>query len=230
MTVSVFPTNLSVRKTDKVMKVRPIGSFVETIILRESWEVVPRLDELNLDLNRLLHVRSVALGERANATPFHCANAPGTFAYQYGTWALREQFVDEIWRVDRSEGVEGIYNSQRQTRVVFCNVDVSCNDIAHPKPRSDKGSGAERVCQGNLFGSLPVYTQQAASSIATYYLMVDETGAVELSRPIIADGTFVACLERIYLSQGGPNDELVTALPLDSDDAIGGFDPQVARK
>src|SRR6267378_3995826 len=47
------------------------------------------LVELKLGpIDKLLRVRSVAISASADATPFHPANAAGTFAYQHGTFAL----------------------------------------------------------------------------------------------------------------------------------------------
>ena len=70
---------------------------------------------------------------------------------------------------------------------MFCNVDRACDDEHEPKPRSPKGAGAERACVGNLFGKeLPKYVPEPEEKdIATFYLMVDENGAAELSRPVV---------------------------------------------
>jgi hypothetical protein len=59
------------------------------------------------------------------------------------------------------------------------------------------------------------------------YLMVDQDGAAELTRPLVRGGTFVSPVERIYLSNG---EEDGTAL-LESDiPAPDSFEPQVVRK
>lgn len=204
--------------------------LVETVVRQEADDCSARLRVLGTSFAQLLRVRDVALQEAANATPFHCANAAGTFAYQHGVFALRHEHVDvDGWRLDRSEGVEGIINNALQVRILFSNVDVACRLDLPPKPRSAKGSGAERVCSGNLFGHLPEYSQRPEEGMATYYLMVDEEGAAELTRPIILDGTFKSYVERIWLSNG-LGDDLVDRPGLDSDDAVSDFDPQVARK
>src|SRR5688572_4155962 len=95
-------------------------SFAETIVRRDPWDVAARLAELQLgSVERLLRVRSVALSASADATPFHPANAAGTLAYQHGTFALRDEFVGEIWRLARPDGVEAIVNDALKIRVVF---------------------------------------------------------------------------------------------------------------
>lgn len=203
---------------------------IETRILRERWDVEPRLKEMALNSSSLLRVAALASHERGLATPFHAANAAGTFAYQTGTWALRDIYVGQDgWVLDRLDGVEAIYNSERRIRVIYSNVDVSCSDFHNPKPRSEKGSGAERSCSGNLFGFLPSYAPRQTGPVSTFYLMVDGEGAAELTQPVIRGGTFSAYVERIYLSSGGGEDP-GTRLSLDDDDTLNNFDPQVARK
>ena len=142
--------------------------MVETVVLREPWDVDRRLSELGLGTrDRLLRVRAIAISASANATPFHPANAAGTLAYQHGTFALRDEFVGDAWRVDRPDGVETIRNAKTGVNVVFANVDVACDDNIKPKPRSRKGAGAERVCNGNLFESLPEYAPKPRNDSAT---------------------------------------------------------------
>jgi len=201
---------------------------IETIVLDEPWDVDHRLSEMNLDRDGLMRVIGIAHNEALNTTPFHCVNAPGTLAYQQGTWALRDEYVNKGWKVDRPNGVEAIFHDELGLRIVFSNVDVCCNAFSPPKPRSAKGAGSERVCNGTLFETLPHYVKPTASSDATYYLMMDENGAAELTRTVVSNGTFSGYIERIYLSQGGdlPN----PTKSLDDDDAADDFDPKVARK
>jgi hypothetical protein len=164
--------------------------------------------------------------ERANATPFHCSNSPGTFSYHHGTWAIRDQFVDKDWAVCRLDGIEGIRNDALKLKIAFSNVDLACDDNHIPKPRSEKGAGAERAAGGGLFGHLPHYTPEPTDDVALYYLMVDQDGSAELTRPVVSNGTFETAVERIYLSDGEDDG----AALLELDDVADGFDPQVARK
>ena len=87
-------------------------SRVETVVHREPWEVSARLAELQLTIEGLLRVRSIAIAASADATPFHPANAAGTFSYHYGTFALRKEYVGKNWRVERPDGVEAIVNEK----------------------------------------------------------------------------------------------------------------------
>ena len=77
--------------------------YVETKLVRDPWDADRRLKEMRLDMTKLLKVRDIARNSSANATPFHPLNAAGTFGYQDGSWAIRNEFVDEvIWMFDRS--------------------------------------------------------------------------------------------------------------------------------
>lgn len=202
--------------------------MTKTVTLREPWDVDRRLAELSLKRELLLKVRAMAIGAGADATAFHAANAAGTYQYHAGTWGLRNEFVGDVWQLDRPDGVEAIRNDAAKVKVVFANVDLACNDEHDPKPRSRKGSGAERVCSGNLFGSLPKFAPKQTDKYAIYFLMVDDNGAAELSRPVVKNSTFTTPIERIYLSDGSDLDR--TLLLTDDEDVASGFDPQVARK
>jgi hypothetical protein len=207
--------------------------FAETKILREDWEIGPRLAELRTNKEKLLRVRSTAVGAAADVTPFHPANAAGTLSYQHGTFSLRNEHVGENeWESDRPNGVEAIKNATIRTRLVFANVDVACDDEREPKARSDKGAGAERLCAGNgLFDYLPRFADISEvndTGWATYYLMVAPNGAAELSRAIVEEGRFAQFIERLYLSDGSDLDTEPELL--DNDERVDEFDPQVARK
>jgi hypothetical protein len=201
---------------------------VPTVVLDDPLDVDRRLEELKLNRGKLLKVVAAAMSDAANATPFHCANAPGTFAYQTAVWALRNEFVGADWKLDRSHGVEGIWNAAIKTRVMFSNVDICCDINQQPKPRSKKGAGSERACGGNLFGDLPHYAPQPKGDIAAFYLLSDENGTAELVRPVITGDTFSAYVERIFLFSSV--DDFDNRFSLDNDDAIDQFDPKIVRK
>ena len=79
-----------------------------------------------------------------------------------------------------------------------------------------------------LFGTLPHFAPRPSAGVALYYLMIDQNGAAELTRPVVSGGTFTGAIERIYLSKGGDEDLVVRreedAHPVDD------FDPKVVRK
>jgi hypothetical protein len=202
--------------------------MVETVVLRESWDVDPRLKGMQLHRKGLLVARDVAIHESGNATAFHPTNAPGTFSYHHGTWAIRDQFVGPDWVVDQVDGIEAIRNEKLKIKIVFSNVDMACNDAHVPQPRSKKGAGSERASGTDLFGEIRHFAPRPTGAYALYYLMVDADGACELTRPILSGGTFVAAVERLYLSFGMDDDGAV--LTENKNGPVDNFDPQVIRK
>ena len=202
---------------------------VETKIQRERWDVDRRLNEMGFTRRGLLTIRDGAMNESANATPFHAANAAGTFSYHNGTWGLRDTYVGEDdWALDRSDGIEAIRSDTRMLKVAFSNVDLACDDDHVPQPRSKKGAGAERATSAGLFDNLPRFAPRPVGGHALYYLMTDQDGAAELTRPVVKGGKFATPIERIYLSDGSEDE--AGALSVDDTDETPIFDPQVARK
>lgn len=205
--------------------------MIATKYVREPEDVEGRIAELGADRVTLLEVRDVAMTASGNATAFHATNAAGTFAYQDGTWALRDRFVkpEGEWEVDRTHGIEAIVNETRSVKIAFANVDVACSDSQKPKPRSKKGAGGEKVFGNDLFaGTLPEYAPVPKDGMAAYYLMVDPKGACELTRPIVKGGTFTGYVERIYLSSGIETDRDECVIP--DNPPVSDFDPEVVRK
>lgn len=203
-------------------------NMIETQVWKKPWDVDRRLAELELRRDALLNVVNVAISAGADATPYHPANAEGTLRYQNGVWSLRDQLVGKKWSVHREESVEAIRNDKLRIKVAFANVDIACDDDQMPKPRSPKGAGSERACSGNLFGDLPRYAPRQDGEWATYYLMVDEESAAELTCPVISGDTFSAYIERIYLSDGKSADP--EEFSISDRDFANDFDPLVIRK
>lgn len=203
-----------------------MADVVETKVYRDPWDVNARLAELGLTREGLLKVIALSRLARNNVTAFHCANSAGTYSYHEGVAGLRDTFVGTDWAVDRSDGIEAIVNLKTGVKVSFSNVDEACG-LDHPKPRSQKGAGAERASGGLLFDDLKSYAPRLAGGGVLYYLMVDQWGAAELTRPVIKNNTFVAAVERIFLK---PADDESDIDVLDGGDIADGFDPQIVRK
>lgn len=205
---------------------------IESILIREDEDVDHRLAELGLTKAGLVRAVQVALAERNNATGLHPANAAGTFGYHHGVAAIRSEFIGKDWVIDRRDGIEAIHNDVLDIKVSFCNVDLACGKD-HPKPRSDKGAGAERASGPTLWehfgaGELKSHAPKPVKGPALFYLMVDQDGRAELTRPVIARRTFVAALERIFLIEEIEDD--TTIMPLDTDDIADDFEPEIIRK
>ena len=85
-----------------------------------------------------------------------CGSLPSSFSLDgissTGRGLFREGFVgSDDWVEGRADGVEAVRNDRLKLKVAFSNVDLA-HDCEHlPKPRSRKGSGAERA---GGFGSM----------------------------------------------------------------------------
>ena len=228
---------MSINFTYKVVKIIDKGidmsghstsGMSPTVIIDDDQDVESRLAELTLSRENLIKVAQEAANEGKNATRLHAKNAAGTLAYQHGTYALRREFMGGNWEMSRPENVEVILNAKLGIQVAFSNVDVTCSATFAPNPRSAKGAGAERVCQGNLFSILPAYGRPPKETLRTYYLMVDEEGGAELSLPILQSGSFATFSERIFLHNASP--DLDPFAKLHSDDTADDFVPKVVRR
>ncbi|WP_170449178.1 hypothetical protein [Ruegeria arenilitoris] len=182
-----------------------------------------RLAELELELDRLIAAGHHALAGRASASPLHPANTAGFLSYADGVKGLRAENMEGNWRFFRQEGVEGICNDNLKLRVLFANVFEACGE-RDPQARSRKGAGSERVAGGDLFEKagidLPDSVVKFRGDYKTYYLMVDQNGAMELSLPIVkAGGHFLRCIERIFLIDGSDLDEVEFGVDEPADDS-----------
>lgn len=178
-------------------------SFATAIVQGEP-NVVARLLDFGLVAEQLLAVGKVARAWADDASPLMPINAPGTLAYIYGVRELRQQLLDGCWVVDRTSGVESVINRERRIRIAFQNVDRSCDTFLPPNPRSAKGTAAENLCGPSLFEYAGVETGPLTAVLQdgtpTYYLMVGEDGSVELSQPVISNGSYASFHERIFIT------------------------------
>lgn len=206
-----------------------MAGWIETKVLNEPEDVDRRIKDMGLTRAGLVNAVRAARTASGNATALHPSNAAGTFGYHEGIAAFRREFICDDWVIDRKDGVETIRNDRKGLKVGFCNVDHACADKA-PKPRSDKGAASERACGPMLFDAdeLRYYARDSAEGLAFYYLMVDETGRAELSRPNIVGKTFKGALERIFLLPEGDEDDML--LNLDDGGLAENFEPRIVRK
>jgi len=129
--------------------------------------------------------------------------------------------------VGHSQPAGEAVRSARATCSRRLTTDSVCFHV--PKPRTKKGAGAERAIGADLFGGeLPQYVSRQPSDWRFYYMMVDQDGAAELTSPVVRGGTFIAAIERIYLSGGAGDDGI--KISDDSTDVAVEFEPQIARK
>lgn len=174
-----------------------------TAVLESENDVERRLQDWGLTKGQFTEIAKVANTWAADASPLMPLNAPGTLAYIFGVQELRRQLIDGNWHADRSSGIEAVLNRTLGLRIGFHNVDRACDPIFPPHPRSSKGSASENLCGPNLFQHFGVepgpLTAVTDDGITTYYVMVGEDASVELSHPVIFDGTYRHFHERICI-------------------------------
>jgi hypothetical protein len=180
-----------------------------TLVVDGRVIVDRRLADWGLAVEQFVAIADVARRWAEDAGPLMPLNAPGTLAYIYGVNELRRQLVGGNWIVDRTCGIEAVVNREIGIRIGYQNVDVACDQVFAPTPRSAKGSAAESMCGPNLFEYAGIdvgpLTGVKQDGIPTYYVMVGEDGRVELSHPVIKDGAYRHFHERIFIS--GPAED-----------------------
>lgn len=185
-----------------------------TAIVESLPDAERRLADFGLSTNQILAIRDSARAAAEDASPLMPLNAPGMLAYIHGVGALRSQILDETWAIDRTLGIEAVINHQLGIRIGYQNVDRACDPSFPPMPRSEKGSGAERLCRLPLFEHFGVVLESDIErlpnddvkdphweQVKTYFVMVGEDGSAELSCPIIANKKYAEFVERIFISR-----------------------------
>lgn len=205
---------------------------IETEIIEDSDAVDQFLLSWNLTRAGVLSVRDAAYGQLIDCSPLMAKNAPGTLAYHYGVLELRVQFLGDQWELCSDRGIEAIISADSSRKVVYQNVDIACSRSFDPKPRSEKGTETERDYQKNLFDfygvSAPERMRVPKSSIVALAVMVDERGAVEVSRPVVEDGRFTKFVVRAFVSDGGDVEEGARLDKLE--DPVDDFDVPIKRR
>lgn len=205
-------------------------AFSPCIVIGEP-DVTKRLADFGLDIDNILAIATVARARADDASPLMPLNAPGTLAYIFGVYELRAQTIGRGWEVDRSCGVEAVINRNIGKRIAYQNVDRACVEDWPPIPRSAKGKGAEHLNGTDLFEYFGVkpgpLTGVKEDETPTYYIMVGEDGSVELSCPVIKNGTYQHFIERILVHT--PSEDWEDNLDIDSGPVVD-FDIDVSFK
>lgn len=202
-----------------------------TAIVEGERAVADRLNDFGLSPDQIRAIGTVARAWAEDASPLMPINAPGTLAYIHGVLELRQQLLDGRWAVDRTCGVEAVVNRTLNMRIGFQNVDLACDPDFPPTPRSVKGSASESLCGPTLFEYNGVdtgpLTGVKADGIPTYYVMVGENGSVELSHPVISNGSYKHFHERIFITT--PDRDWTDEINTDTD-PLDNFDIDVRFK
>ena len=175
-----------------------------------------------------------AVGARADVVPHHPVTAPGTFAYHWGTMALRDVFVPKGWVKDSTAGIESVYDPETGTKIIFQNTDSAC-EIYDPKAISEKGIASERIvmwAQKGLFAEIDEERQKRLNGPVWYFCLFvnGDDARAELSRPLaINRRQFKQFIERIFLLKHGEWNPIVPSKKVEYP-LFQEFDVPVTRK
>ena len=185
------------------------------LIVQDDRSISARLRELfDASLDEMIRIVIEAAGAKADSVDDDPVTAPGTFAYIYGTRAIRRTFRAKGWEIDRTNGVESVFHPERGLKMVFQNADLAAVETQEPRAISEKGNASERAVrlgQRWLFPEMEMIEVSRATA-NLWYLFVSIEGMdirAELSRPrSIADGQFAGFHERIFILQRGGLDAI----------------------
>jgi hypothetical protein len=207
--------------------------LIEAEIIDGVEQVSFLLESWGLSKAGILAVRDASQTQFVDASPLMALNAPGTLAYHYGILEMRVQFIGKLWEIDRHGGIEAISTASKDRKLIFQNVDVACSRVVDPKPRSEKGAGSERECQDNLFEFYGIVAPKKVRSDkgakAIHFIMVDERGAVEVSRPVLEGGKFTGFIQRLFVSDGSDLEQLKIS-GAGIDEPIDDFDVAISNR
>lgn len=206
----------------------------ETIVVDDPTEVEAAVAKMGLNYTNLMDARNEVFTQLSDQSPLEALSASGQRAYLSGVYVLRKGHIPYGWVVNRQDNVETIINSDKTLKVGYQTVNRACVKALSPQPRSRKGAASERQCQPNLFDhndvSLPSFVKTTPQRTAFYYLMVDETGAAELSRPIVKNGLYVGFVERIFLGKSEEEPDLTYDIGAIIEEPLDGFEVAISSR
>lgn len=217
-------------------------------ILKNDWQVQPRLERLALTIKGLMAVVHQCASGYSGCTDNDPPGARGYETWRAGVRSLREQFAGkDAWEKDDSGGFSTITNHALQIRVAIINATEVTGRIdgdRFPQNRLPKGATAERATNTNqLIDQLPLgliggvmnaaanAPKTPSGGYQTWHFCVfikGEEVRAELSRFNGCDEGFLSdCQERIFIVGDGvwntPNIG-------DVDDSGPDFDFEIQRK
>jgi len=208
-----------------------------TKVFEEDWDVEAQLAELfGTTKGELAEVAEAAAGAKADAVEDDPITTPGTFAYIYGTRALRRLFRAKGWARNRSNGIESVYDAERGIKIIFQNADSAADLSRDPRAISGKGNAAKRAVdlgQGNLFPEIEEEDVKEATAAIWYFLVYidldNDDIRAELSRPRkIEESQFYGFHERIFVIKKGDLDPFT--FDAEDDEPPQEFDVNITRK
>ncbi len=182
------------------------------VILSADHEVIPELDLMELDRDKLIDVVRVANSERALCTKNDVSGFDLITMQAKTARGLRELFCGARWERDETDKQAGIRNPFLKLRVIACNFNHNTAHLINdPTNLVPKGSATNKKARCNAtpwIPGLPDIPTQAGTEIQTWVLGTyteDERDVLkaELSLPITFESNQYRRFEkRIILLSG----------------------------
>jgi hypothetical protein len=182
----------------------------------EDHEVVPILQQMELDRDLLIDVVRYADSQRALCTSNDVRGFDLITVYDKAARGLREMFGGERWERDEAGNQAGIRNPHLKIRVIPCNFDEHAGDPdVLPTNRVPKGEASRSKTTLNRTGWIPglpipepsLSPDDYTTWVLGIYAEGDMPVGAELSRPLnFFNGQYSMFLPRIILmwGPGGP--------------------------
>ncbi len=187
----------------------------DRIVLFDDHKVLPLVEGMELDRDKLIDVVRVAASDRALCTSNDIKGFELILMNAKIVRGLRDAFCNERWKKDVLDNQEGILNPYLNLRIIGCNFDHNTSNLnVDPTNLVPKGSSSSKKVACNATGwlpELPDIITQKDTDVTTWVLgtHVDAEGVLqaELSLPRTFNrGQFSRFETRIILLNGQEND------------------------
>ena len=184
--------------------------MADRVVLIADHEVVPELEAMGLDREKLIDVVRVAAAERALCTGNDVKGFGLIVMHDKVVRGLREAFCSDLWERDEFEKQEGIRHRQSRRRVIACNFDHHTADpVFDPTNLVTKGEASKKKARCNAtpwLPGLPDEIEDDDGGIETWVLgtyVDDDKILAELSKPVrFVGGQYKQFGRRIVLLNG----------------------------
>jgi hypothetical protein len=182
------------------------------IVLSADHEVIPELDLMELDRDKLIDVCRIASSERALCTKNDVSGFGLITMQAKMVRGLRDLFCGERWERDETDNQSGIKNPFLKLRVIACNFNHNAaHPVNDPTNLVRKGNATDKKARCNATPWLPwlpdIPTQEGADVttwvLASYTEDDSDILKAELSLPVTFVGNQYKRFEkRIILLKG----------------------------
>jgi hypothetical protein len=204
--------------------------MTDRAILTAEHEVLPILEQMELDRDKLIDIVRIADGERALCTSNDVDGFDLIMMNDKVARGLRDSFCGARWEKDKTDNQAGIRNSNIKLRIIACNFDHNAGSLlVDPTNLYRKGAASSKKARCNATAWLPnlpeIPTQEGAEFVTWVlgtYAENDGVLRAELSLPLHFEGAqYTRFQTRIILLSGDEGGRIVPARSRVPDDREG---------